>query len=176
MAGPIHIPTAREAYAGWRAIRHPTDPHKRMVRIRTVKPELARHELLYELEISTGLPLRFAWVMLFTVCDREGRFKWRPRAMKPDILPHDDLDFARVLDAFHAGGLIVKYRVGEEWYGQVPTFRKHQTINNRESDSLLPSLDEAVEISDTSPATSTRAPRVNDASQGEREGKGREGR
>ena len=70
-----------------------------MGRIRTVKPELFTHEELFGLERETGLPMRIAFVGLFTVCDREGRFKWEPKRIKLAVLPYDDLDFSRVLDA-----------------------------------------------------------------------------
>jgi len=117
-----------------------------MARIRTVKPELAAHEGMFDLEQETGLPVRFAWVMLFTVADREGRFPWRPRTIKAQTLPHDDVDFSRVLHAWLTRGFVVKYRVDDEWFGCIPTFTKHQVINNRESASDLPSVDDADEV------------------------------
>lgn len=109
-----------------------------MARIRTVKPTVAKHEVLFEAEQATGLPLRFAWVMLFTVCDREGRFPWRPRELKTDVLPYDEIDFKQVLDAFAEVGLIVRYDVEGEAYGYIPTWKKHQAINQREADSTIP--------------------------------------
>jgi hypothetical protein len=152
-----------------------------MPRIRTVKPELGKHEGLFEAEQETGFPLRFTWAMFPTACDREGRFRWRPRALKSDILPYDDLDFARVLDALLTRAYLLKYRVGHEWYGAIPTFSKHQVINNRESESSLPSVVGADEVIDYRSTTSTRDERVDHASatplrqvQGER--KGREGK
>ena len=152
-----------------------------MGRIRTVKPELFKHEDLFDLEQQSGLPIRTAFMGLFTCCDKEGRFKWRPRALKLDILPYDELDFSRVLDALMTRGFVVKYEANDEFFGFIPTFSKHQVINNRESDSELPEPDESLYIS----TTSTREPRVDDApatplkhTQGEgkgKEGKGREG-
>ena len=161
-----------------------------MPRIRTIKPELARHELLFELERETGLPIRFAWALLPTVCDREGRFRWRPRDLKLDILPYDECDFSRVLDAWLTRGQVVKYRVGRDWFGWIPTFTKHQSVNNKEPPGSLPSVDEAEEVSDhrsqqLANATPTRDSRDDDASttRDERvsghaslEGKGREGK
>jgi hypothetical protein len=44
------------------------------LRIRTVKPEFFKHEKLFDLEKETGLPIRLAWVGLFAISDREGRF------------------------------------------------------------------------------------------------------
>lgn len=150
-------------------------------RIRTVKPELLKHEGLFELEQETGLPIRIAFVGLFTVCDREGRFKWRPRTIKLDVLPYDDCDFSRVLDALATRGMIRQYRVGDEIYGIIPTFPKHQVINNRETESELPKPEDSqyIQWDGTSErreehASGTRGVPVEDAPSGE--GKGREGK
>lgn len=141
-----------------------------MGRIRTVKPELFKHEELYELELSFKLPIRISFVGLFTCCDREGRFKWRPRSLKLDIIPYDDCDFSRVLDALMTRGLVVKYSVNDEEYGYIPTFTKHQVINNRESDSILPDPASGLAFD----ASITRESRDSHAPSGE--GKGREGK
>lgn len=142
-----------------------------------MKPEIAKHEELFTAEQETGYPLRFAWALLPTTCDREGRFKWRPGAMKTDVLPFDDLDFANVLDEFVRRGFLVKYRHGCEWYGLIPTFGKHQFVNNREAASDLPGPDGADEViarhSNGLDVLGTREARVGHAGQGER--KGREG-
>ena len=107
-------------------------------RIRTIKPEFFRHEGLFDLEQETGLSIRLAFAGLWTCCDREGRFQWRPRVLKTMILPYDTLDFSRVLDALATRGFLVKYAVGGEEYGLIPSFMRHQVINNRESGSQLP--------------------------------------
>jgi hypothetical protein len=109
-----------------------------MARIRTIKPELLRHEKLFDLEQSTGLPVILSFIGMLTVSDREGRFKWRPKTLKLDALPYHDADFSRVLDALETGGFIVRYEVDGEVYGCIPTFTKHQVINNKERDSELP--------------------------------------
>lgn len=149
-----------------------------MGRIRTVKPELFTHEDLFTIESETKLPVRLAFVGLFTVCDREGRFKWEPNRIKLAVLPYDPIDFSRVLDALLTRGMVGKYEVEGRFYGFIPTFGKHQVINNRESSSDLPEPNEI----NTLDASSTRAPRVNHASptplvhaHGERKGKERKG-
>jgi hypothetical protein len=144
-----------------------------MARIRTVKPELFKHEILFELEVETGFPIRAAFIGLFTCCDREGRFKWRPKALKCDILPYDELDFSRVLDALVSRGFVVKYVSNNEEYGYIPSFNRHQIINNRESESILPEPNAGLVID----ASSTREARDSHAPLGEgkgKEGKGRE--
>lgn len=144
-----------------------------MARIRTVKPDLFRHEALFEAEQQTKLPLRLAYIGLFTACDREGRFKWKPKTLKLDVLPHDEIDFSRVLDALVTHGFIVKYEFEGEEFGCIPSWEHHQVINNRETASTLPSLSESM--------VCTRHPREAIASstplvQVQGEGKGREGK
>ncbi|TPM25693.1 hypothetical protein [Mesorhizobium sp. B2-3-4] len=142
-----------------------------MSRIRTIKPEFFKHEELYDAEVETGLPLRLAFAGLWTQCDREGRFVWRPRQLKADILPYDELDFSRVLDALATRGFVVKYASDGRQFGHVPSWSRHQVINNRETASIIPP---AVEIITEVDASSTRQPRVRHA--GKAEGKGREGK
>jgi len=143
-----------------------------MARIRTVKPELFKHEALFDAESETGLPLRLAFIGLFTCCDRAGRFKWRSRTLKLDVLPYDNCDFSRVLDALCTRGFLVRYEVDGEEFGCIPTFTEHQAINNREVESSIPPPDE----SSIKSCTSTREARVNDATGTPAEGKGKEGK
>ncbi|RTL52908.1 MAG: hypothetical protein EKK40_07100 [Bradyrhizobiaceae bacterium] len=146
-----------------------------MARIRTIKPEFFRHEVLYEAEREENLPLRLAYAGLWTACDREGRFAWSPRALKLDCLPYDDVDFSRVLDALASRGFVLKYEVDGKEYGCIPSWGDHQIINNREQESKLPPINENNIL--------TREPRVDDAcgtplkrAQGEGKGKELEGK
>src|ERR1700736_353694 len=132
-----------------------------MGRIRTIKPEFFMHDGLYDLEVGSGLPLRLAFAGLWTCADRDGLFEWRPRMLKPQILPHDELDFSVVLSCLEDGGFIVSYEVDGKKYGYIPSWNKHQSINNRETESVLPA-----------PPAVTRQARVSDTPSGE--GKGRE--
>ncbi|MGE0425709.1 MAG: hypothetical protein AB7O88_25845 [Reyranellaceae bacterium] len=109
-----------------------------MARIRTIKPDFFRHPELWSAERDSGLPLRVAFAGLWCVADREGRFRWQPLVLKLDVLPFDELDFAVVLDALLAHGFVRKYEVDGATYGVIPSFGKHQLINNREKPSTLP--------------------------------------
>jgi hypothetical protein len=139
------------------------------MRIRTIKPEFFTHEGIYSAEVESGLPLRIAFAGLWCAADREGRFKWEPRRLGVQILPYDLIDFSRVLDALVTRGFIVKYRVGNEDFALIPSFVKHQVINNREKASELP---EPLKTND-SDACPTRDSRVPHACKAE--GKGKEG-
>jgi hypothetical protein len=138
-------------------------------RIRTIKPDFFRHEELYEAEKETGLPLRVAFAGLFTVADREGRFKWKPNQIKFDVLPWDDIDFEQVMVALCDYGFIDRYTIDGKEYAWIPTFKNHQAINNREAQSNIPEPPKKSPLKD---ASFTRA----HAASGEgKEGKGREG-
>lgn len=146
-----------------------------MSRIRTIKPDFFKHEGLFDAERETGLPLRLAFAGLWTQCDREGRFVWRPRQLKTDVLPYDDIDFSRVLDALMTRGFILKYASKGEVFGYIPSWSKHQVINNREKASDLP---DPVDCKEETDALMTREPRVDDAIlqlPSGRERKGKEG-
>lgn len=141
-----------------------------MGRIRTIKPELFTHEGLFDLEQKTGLPIRICWCGLFTVADKEGRFIWRPRTLKTSVCPYDNLDLAKVLDALFDAGFVDRYQVDGETYGCIPTWRKHQLLNNRERESTIPP-DPFPRERD---ASSTREPRDEHAPSVERKGLGEE--
>lgn len=139
------------------------------MRIRTIKPEFFMHDGLHDAEVDSKLPLRVAFAGLWCAADREGRFRWEPRRLGAQILPYDEVDFSRVLHALTTRGFIVKYRVNDACYGAIPSWHRHQIINNRERASDIPNYTDA-ELLDACP---TRDPRDGHACH--REGKGREG-
>lgn len=135
-----------------------------MPRIRSIKPEFFSHEELFDLEAECGFPVRLAFAGLWTVADREGRFKWRPRSLKKDILPYDNVDFERVLEALAGAGFIKKYASDDEFFGFIPSFTEHQHVNAREPQSKLPD-----------PSDARTCTHVHARGEGKgREGKGRE--
>ena len=130
-----------------------------MGRIRTIKPEFFLHEDLYDLEKETKLPVRLSYIGLWCQADREGRFKWSCRKLKAQILPYDDVDFSRVLDALMTRGFLRKYHdLGGVEYGVIPSFKDHQFINNKEKPSTLPDPDKC-----NNENSLTREPRDDDA-------------
>jgi len=129
-----------------------------MARIRTIKPEFFTSE-----DIVSMTPLaRLFYVSLWCESDREGRLEWKPGTFKMRYLPGDNCDVVELAQELIGKGLIVLYSVGDKQYAEIPTFTKHQVINNRESESTRPARDKN--------ASRTRAPRV------KAEGKGREGK
>ena len=122
-----------------------------MARIRTVKPELFKHEQLFEAEQRIDQPVRLAWIGLFTVADKEGRFKWRPRAIKTDIFPYDLVtDMSRILDELVTMKMLIRYadETGEE-FGQIVNWHKHQRVRADEMKSTLPDSKDCKELGET---------------------------
>jgi hypothetical protein len=108
-----------------------------MGRIRPVKPETFLNEDLFDLERVSKLPVRLAYMGLWTVTDREGRFEWQPRQPKTGILPHDRLYFAKVLDVLERSGRVERYTVDGREYEWIRSWKRHQVINNKERQSVI---------------------------------------
>lgn len=135
-----------------------------MARIRTIKPDFFTSE-----DIVSLTPLaRLFYVALWCEADREGRLEWKPRTLKFRYLPGDDCDMDALTGELTGAGLVVLYEVHGKVYAEIPSFKKHQIINNREAQSSIPEP-EPPRVPD---ASLTRASRVK--AEG-KEGKGREG-
>jgi hypothetical protein len=134
-----------------------------VARIRTIKPEFFTSE-----DIVGLTPFcRLLYIALWCESDREGRLEWKPRTFKIRYLPADDCDINTLCQELIDAGLVRLYGDG---FALIPQFGKHQHINPREAESILPDPD----------ASTTREARVNHAStrdsdaQGGRERKGKE--
>lgn len=133
-----------------------------MARIRTIKPEFFTSE-----DIVSLSPLaRLLYVALWCEADKEGRMVWKPATFKLRYLPGDSTDVQALCQELVDAGLIVLYGEG---YAYIPSFKSHQHINPRESDSQLPEPNASARVG-------TRQPRVNSGidPQVGREGKGKE--
>jgi hypothetical protein len=113
---------------------------------------------------------------LWSCSDREGRFKWDARRLGAQILPYEQIDFEVILKILTDNEFIVKYEVDGKAYGFVPSFSRHQVINNREQESSLPPYHQpdlfSPDLTRDNTGESTRA----DACSGEGKGKERKGR
>lgn len=105
-----------------------------MARIRTIKPEFFTSE-----DIVSLSPLaRLFYVSLWCEADREGRLDWRIGTLKMRYFPGDNCDMQELAKELIDGGLIVVYEVDGKQYAEIPSFKTHQIINNRESESTRP--------------------------------------
>lgn len=104
-----------------------------MARIRTVKPAFLRHEKLQDLEYENpGKYIMIVFMGLWMLADSKGRFEYKPRSMKLDILPFLDYNMQESLEVLEKNGFIRSYEVDGSRYGVVPTFRDHQRITGKE--------------------------------------------
>jgi len=105
-----------------------------MARIRTIKPEFFRHEDLQDLEMNHAkeYPM-LVFAGLWTLSDKEGRFEWRPRQIKLDVLPFLKFDMDQTLKLLADYGFIQKYEVDGKYYGLIPSFQEHQRITGKEA-------------------------------------------
>lgn len=145
-----------------------------MARIRTIKPDFFRHEGLQDLEAANpGAYVMLVFAGLWGHCDKAGRFEWKPRTLKLDILPFLNFDMERTLQLLCEAKSIRKYEVDGRFYGEITTFPDHQRIGGKE-------LQEAGKF----PAPRSEADENDTGSDGEaigkhlpaQEGKGREGK
>jgi len=106
------------------------------LRSRNIKPGFFTNEYLAELD-----PLaRILFEGLWCLADREGRLEDRPKKIKVEVLPYDDVDVDHLL-RFLEGKFILRYQKDGEKYIQVITFLKHQTPHHREKASEIPPPD-----------------------------------
>lgn len=140
-------------------------------RIRTYKPEIFTHERLWDLEQETGRPLFRAFFGIISCADREGRFEWRPRALKALVLPYWDGDFEEVLYDLVRGGFLVPYTVGGRDYGWVPGVPEHQRIDHHEPKSELPAPPDDLACPGNAEARPVNAPQEGKGKEEERKGK-----
>lgn len=135
-----------------------------MARIRTIKPEFFTSE-----DIVCMSPLaRLFYVSLWCESDREGRMEWKPVTFKMRYLPGDQCDIGTLAKELIDRGLLILYSVDGKQYAEIPTFSKHQVINNREQESCLPRRTDA-----SSRVKGARA-RVQAEGKEGKEGKGKE--
>lgn len=131
-----------------------------MARSRNIKPGFFRNEDLVELPYET----RLLFIGLWTVADREGRLEDRPKRIKMELFPADDLNIDTCLDQLADRGFIVRYGSGDARYIQVSAFNKHQNPHQKEQASTIPAPDEINSIDEESDASTGHAPDMPHAS------------
>jgi hypothetical protein len=103
------------------------------MRIRTVKPSFMRHEELQDLEVQNpNMYIMLTFQGLWMLCDSKGRFEFKPRSIKLDVLPYIPYDNVKTLEILIENGFIITYEVDKKKYGFIPTFTEHQRISGKE--------------------------------------------
>lgn len=105
-----------------------------MARARNIKPGLMLNEKLADCDYSTRLLFIYTWML----SDRRGRLEDRPRRIKAQSMPYDDVDVDSMLSTLDQLGFILRYEVDGCKYIQVKNFEKHQSPHKNEQDSNIP--------------------------------------
>jgi len=86
-------------------------------------------------ELDFGVRLLF--IGLWTLADREGRLEYRPKRIKMQLFPADDIDITRSLTELHDSKLIELYTVKDQQLINIPHFKKNQNPHPNEAKSML---------------------------------------
>lgn len=105
-----------------------------MSRARNLKPAFFKNEQLAELPFEYRLLFEGLWCL----ADRCGRLEDRPKRIKAEVFPYDDVDTDKGLSELQRVGMILRYSVNETAYIQILTFEKHQNPHCKEADSTIP--------------------------------------
>lgn len=107
-----------------------------MARIRTVKIGFFRNEQLATFSFAHRLLFEGLWL----IADKAGRLEDRPRRIKADLFPYDDVDVDAMLADLAAGDdpFVRRYQVAGKPYIQVCNFNLHQRPHHTEPDSTFP--------------------------------------
>lgn len=104
------------------------------MRARDIKPGFFKNDQLAECSMAARLLFPGLWML----ADREGRIENRPRKIKAEIFPFDDLDVADLLSELEKAGLIRLYEVNGIQLIWIPQFKRHQNPHKNEKLSELP--------------------------------------
>lgn len=109
-----------------------------MARARTLKPAFFTDETL-----ALCSPIaRLLFAGLWTIADRDGKLRDRPRQIRAELFPYEAVpDANEWLEELTRSGLIVRYVVNEEGFIKIPGFAKHQHPHPREQPSEFPEPD-----------------------------------
>lgn len=105
-----------------------------MARARNIKPGFFTNDELVELPFAT----RLLFIGLWTIADREGRVVDRPKKIKMEIFPADDVDCEQALGQLADSGFIARYQADGIKVIEIANFAKHQAPHSTEKDSALP--------------------------------------
>lgn len=104
------------------------------MRARNIKPGFFKNEDLAECSIPARLMFPGLWMM----ADRMGRLEYRPKRIKGELFPFDNIDAQPLLDELNQWGLIKFYEVDGRKLIWIPCFLAHQNPHRREKASDLP--------------------------------------
>jgi hypothetical protein len=108
-----------------------------MARIRTIKPEFPQSESVGRLSRDA----RLLFIQLWTAVDDYGRARAAPKLLSGLLYPYDDDAPSLIgtwLAELHAAGFIRLYQAEGSQYLDIPTWGKHQRIDNAGKSNIPP--------------------------------------
>lgn len=123
-----------------------------MARIRSVHPGLATDEIF----MSMSAFAKAAWPLLWTECDDQGVFEWKPVVLKARILPADHVEFRDILNEYLELGAVIRFEIAGRCYGAVRNFKRYQ--NPKKPNSIHPTTPESVIFVGSSRTSSVPVP------------------
>lgn len=109
-----------------------------MARARNIKPGFFSNDDLVELPFEG----RLLFIGIWTIADRAGRLLDRPKKIKMDLFPADDVNVDSLLDQLAERGFLRRYEAEGMKCIQVTNWAKHQNPHFKEVASALPEPDE----------------------------------
>lgn len=111
-----------------------------MARARNIKPGFFQNEELGELDPV----VRLAFIGMWTIADFKGCFEYRPKRLKIQLLPYDDISPDEVVSALEQSRFIRIYSVEGRNYVKINNFLRHQNPhkNERDAGSEIPDFEE----------------------------------
>lgn len=105
-----------------------------MARIRSIHPGFFTDEAAVTLSPFARLLLIGIW----TECDDQGAFEWKPVTLKMRLLPVDNVDVAELLEELSAANVVMRYEHRGKYYGLVRNFRLYQRPKKPNSTHFIP--------------------------------------
>ena len=103
------------------------------MRARNIKPGICKNDELAECSPHARLLFIYMWML----ADREGRIENRPKRIKAECFPYEDVNIEKLLDELRP--FLVLYGDARGMYIQIVNFTKHQNPHRNEKDSVIPS-------------------------------------
>jgi hypothetical protein len=113
-----------------------------MPRKRDLKPSFFKNEDLGSLDPFARLLFAGLWCW----ADREGRLEDRPKRIKFEILPYDDVNVSKLLDLLHDNSFIIRYEVSGKKCIQIQSWKKHGNPHPQESSYDLPEPSKEIKL------------------------------
>lgn len=104
------------------------------MRNRILRPGFFKNETLAELPPLTRILFQGLWL----IADREGLVEDRPKRIKAEILPYDEIDVSTALDELESSGFVSRIicQDGVKVI-RVSKFKKYQKIHHKEAESIF---------------------------------------